>query len=120
MKTKICSCCHTAKPISEYYHQKGHKFGVMSRCKDCFNKACVTRWRERKKKYIQLLGGECELCGVKFNGSNYSIFDFHHIDPSSKEYVWSKLRLLSDDKIKEELSKCVLLCSNCHRLVHSE
>lgn len=120
MKTKICSCCHVDKPISEYYPQKGHKFGVMSLCKDCFNQLCISRWRERKKKYVLLLGGKCEHCGIELNDSNYAIFDFHHTDPSVKEYVWSKLRLLSDSKIREELSKCILLCSNCHRLVHSE
>lgn len=50
---------------------------------------------------------------------NLQIRSFHHTDPNTKEYSWSKLRLFSDSKIREELSKCQLLCANCHRLVHS-
>lgn len=53
----------------------------------------------------------------KFNRS-YVIFDFHHLNPSEKDVDWSKLRLKSDESIKNELNKCVLLCSNCHRKRH--
>jgi hypothetical protein len=59
MSTKICSKCKIEKPISEFYPLKGHKFNVMSLCKECFNQSCINRWVERKKKYIRLLGGEC-------------------------------------------------------------
>lgn len=89
-------------------------------CKDCFNHFCIQRWINRKVKYINLLGGKCERCGLTLNNSHYSVFEFHHVDPSTKEYVWTKLRLFSDDRIKNELDKCQLLCANCHRIVHSE
>nr|DAP37998.1 MAG TPA: INTRON TRANSFERASE [Crassvirales sp.] len=79
----------------------------------------INRWKERKKKYIKLLGGQCDCCHIKFNDTNYAIFDFHHINPNTKEYTWDKLRLFSDFKIRAELSKCQLLCVNCHRLIHS-
>ena len=119
METKVCSKCKSEKPLSEFYPQEGHKDGVMSMCKECFNKLCTDRWIKRKKQYVELLGGECEHCHIRLNDSNYAIFDFHHIDPNTKEYSWSKLRLFSDSNIKEELSKCQLLCANCHILVHS-
>ena len=118
METKVCSICKVEKPIDEFYSQKGHKFGVMSLCKQCFNHLCIKRWKNRKKKYVQLLGGECEMCHTKLTNSNASIFDFHHMNPEDKEYSWSKLRLMSDIKIRTELAKCQLLCSNCHRLIH--
>lgn len=119
METKKCCKCNCEKPISEFYAQKGHKHGVMSLCKECFNHLCIDRWVKRKIKYVEYMGGECQHCHTKLNDTNYVIFDFHHIDPSTKELDWSKLRLLSDDKIKSELSKCILLCSNCHRLAHA-
>ena len=119
METKVCSKCKSEKPLSEFYPQEGHKGGVMSMCKECFNKLCTDRWIKRKKQYVELLGGECEHCHTRLNDSNYAIFDFHHTDPNTKEYSWSKLRLFSDSKIREELSNCQLLCPNCHRLVHS-
>lgn len=120
METKICSACHQEKPVSEFYTQRGHKYGVMSLCKECFNKFCMERWKQRKIKYIKQLGGKCQSCGLELNDHNYCVFDFHHLDPQEKEYVWTKLRLLSDSRIQEELSKCKLLCANCHRLAHHE
>ena len=118
METKVCSSCGQEKEISEFYSQKHHKYGVMSMCKSCFNKICMERWKQRKIKYIQSLGGKCEHCGIELNNTNSSIFDFHHTNPLDKEYVWTKLRLLTDNKIETELSKCKLLCANCHRLEH--
>ena len=120
MENKVCSNCKQEKPTTDFYSQKLHKHGVMSMCKDCFNHFCTQRWINRKVKYINLLGGKCERCGLTLNNSHYSVFEFHHVDPSTKEYVWTKLRLFSDDRIKNELDECQLLCANCHRIVHSE
>lgn len=44
--------------------------------------------------------------------------DFHHRDPSEKEFDWNKLRKRSWESIAFELDKCDLLCSNCHRESH--
>lgn len=46
--------------------------------------------------------------------------DFHHIDPSTKinhiaEMVNSSYSL---DTLKAEIKKCILLCANCHRVLH--
>ena len=120
MKTKVCSSCNQEFPISEFYAQSDHKHGVMSMCKKCFNQFCIERWRKRKIKYVKQLGGKCKHCGLQLNEHNYCVFDFHHTNPNEKEYVWTKLRLFSDKRIQEELSKCELLCANCHRLEHYE
>lgn len=117
---KKCSSCHTELPLASFYRQKGHSGGVMSMCKSCFNRYCSERWRARKIHYIKYMGGRCEHCGVELSDRNYSIFDFHHLDPNEKEMEWNKIRLLSDEKIRVELEKCVLLCANCHRLEHSD
>lgn len=120
METKVCSSCHQKKPISEFYAQPNHKHGVMSLCKECFNKFCMERWKQRKITYIRQLGGKCQSCGLELNNHNSAVFDFHHINPQEKEYVWTKLRLFSDSRIQDELAKCQLLCANCHRLAHYE
>lgn len=119
MPVRKCCMCKVEKPFTDFYSQKDHKLGIMSLCKNCFNKLCIKRWIERKKKYVRILGSECEHCHIELNDYNYSIFDFHHIDPNTKEYSWDKLKLFSDDRIMKELSKCKLLCANCHRILHS-
>ena len=45
--------------------------------------------------------------------------DFHHLDPNAKDYIISDLlKRMSKEKIEEEMQKCVVLCSNCHRKEH--
>lgn len=79
--------------------------------------AVVKRRTELKKKAVELLGGCCLLCGYH---EYYGALEFHHVDPSSKEFSLSgKGSTMGWDKAKEELKKCVLLCANCHREVHA-
>lgn len=45
--------------------------------------------------------------------------DFHHLDPSKKEFgIGSDKDLISKEQAKVELDKCVLLCKTCHAEVH--
>lgn len=55
----------------------------------------------------------CLICGER----EPVCLDFHHMDPSKKEFNLSKL-LRSQEKLANEVAKCVVLCSNCHRKLH--
>lgn len=57
----------------------------------------------------------CDLCGEK----RPECLDFHHIDPSTKSYTVSRMvgMKMGLDTIKEEIAKCQVLCSNCHRVI---
>ena len=49
-----------------------------------------------------------------------SILEFHHLEPSEKDFsLGHKGYCIAWEKVKLELDKCVLLCSNCHREVHA-
>ena len=75
----------------------------------------VKAWRTRKKQQlVDIFGGECGAC--KHKGS-IAVYDFHHIDPSEKE--GTMCALANREKMAREASKCVMLCSNCHREVHA-
>lgn len=79
----------------------------------------VKRWRERtKQRIIEAFGGECGICG--YNKCDDAL-ELHHLDMSQKEHSFGKLRsnIRGWDVIVEEARKCVLLCSICHREVHS-
>jgi len=119
METKFCNTCKTEKPISEFYKQSDRKNGS-SKCKSCFNEYCVQRWIKTKIKAIEYLGSKCADCDNTYPEQPYVIFDFHHRNPEEKDVAWIKLRLRSWKKITEELDKCDLLCSNCHRIRHHE
>lgn len=60
----------------------------------------------------------CEKCGE----NNIAALDFHHTNPEEKDFSLSTAcsRGMSIKKIKEEIDKCMILCSNCHRKLHYE
>lgn len=70
--------------------------------------------QKTKLKAIAYKGSKCLVCG--YNRS-IRVLQFHHIDPKSKEFGISG-STKSFEKLKPELDKCVLLCSNCHGEVH--
>ena len=79
------------------------------------NSKSVITWRQRTKlKGIAYLGGHCQHCGYN---RCMGALQFHHKDPKEKEFSISG-RSLSWDRIKAELDKCLLLCSNCHAEIH--
>lgn len=69
-----------------------------------------------KLKCVEYKGGSCTSCGYsKYVGA----LEFHHRDPSEKDFIVSTARSLSWEKVRVELDKCDLLCSNCHRETHA-
>lgn len=128
---KYCPACSSIKLKTEF-SLKGNS------CKPCANKRARDHHKKRmenkeyrqnrrehynainkqaKRKAIEYMGGCCSDCGKTFPDS---VYDFHHLDMTTKEGNPSKLLSGNWEKAKEELSKCVLLCSNCHRIRHFE
>ena len=73
--------------------------------------------RKRKEQAIKYLGGHCNRCKQTFHPA---VYEFHHLDPATKDRDPSKMLQLSWTRLQAELDKCVLLCANCHRLTHYE
>lgn len=77
----------------------------------------VKKHRKKVKlKAVEYLGGKCSECGYD---KNYASLDFHHIDPSQKDFSISSNSYFPWDTIKTELDKCILLCRNCHGEIHN-
>lgn len=47
--------------------------------------------------------------------------DWHHLDPSTKNENISKMMnsCRTFNTILEEMNKCIVVCSNCHRKIHA-
>ena len=73
-----------------------------------------SRQKTRDKAY-EYLGGCCKICG--YNKYKEAL-DFHHLDPSKKEFSLGSGDTISWERTQKELDKCVLLCANCHRETH--
>jgi 5-methylcytosine-specific restriction endonuclease McrA len=66
---------------------------------------------------VQYKGGKCCICGYD---KCYDALEFHHLDPSQKDFgLSSNGHTRSWEKVKEELDKCILVCANCHREIHA-
>jgi len=60
---------------------------------------------------VQKLGGACYVCN--YSKCNAAL-DFHHKDPNEKDFAISRYIGKTEEEINLELTKCVLLCANCH------
>jgi len=136
-EVKVCSSCLRTLPLSSFSSDKKGKDGKGSYCKTCANTKAKEHRLERRKdpEYVknhnakiteinkqnkraavEYFGGVCNDCGGSFPDC---VYDFHHLDMSTKEANPSKiLRLKDRSKVISELNKCILLCANCHRIRH--
>ena len=116
-ENRFCPRCQQNCNISEFYSRRD-KSNSSSYCKQCTNYQTVLRQRNLKKQMIEYKGGKCERCGYD---RYYGALEFHHIDPDKKDFSLSHLKRYSFNQIIiDELDKCILLCSNCHREIHGE
>ena len=65
-------------------------------------------------KIKETLGGKCIRCGYD---KCLKALEFHHIDPSKKDFTISNDHFRLQEAIKET-KKCILICSNCHKELH--
>ena len=72
----------------------------------------------RRQWYLSLMEDRaCEICGE----DDPITLDWHHLDPSEKEYSVAKMwKYRGKQAILEEIAKCQCLCANCHRKVHRD
>ena len=55
----------------------------------------------------------CACCGYS---DHAAALDFDHIDPKTKVRDIAQMHTVSVEKLKLEISKCQVLCANCHRI----
>lgn len=92
-------------------YSSGHKYV----CKKCCTERVSERRRELKRLAVEYKGGKCEDCGYC---KSVSALEFHHVDPSQKDFAIGTIGSRSFEKLKVELDKCKMLCANCHREEH--
>lgn len=76
------------------------------------------RGLQRKLMLIEEAGGCCTRCGY---ARNAAALTWHHLNPVEKKFQLD-LRSLSnrsEQRVRDEIAKCILLCANCHAEVHA-
>lgn len=85
-------------------------------CRRCDSKRSVEFQHSNRNRIIDRLGGKCSECGFsRFKSALHA----HHIDPSKKDPMSHHMRRWAWERVEREISKCILLCSNCHSGLHS-
>lgn len=122
MRLKKCKKCQEIKDRAEFNKLTGTQYKESWDCRDSYCTPCRVKYQTERRQNIKQTavkykGGICEDCGIK--SSNYVIYDFHHLSTGEKDFTIGGHHSKSFESIKKELDKCVLLCSNCHRIRHS-
>jgi hypothetical protein len=114
---KTCIYCKIEKPDESFTKRTIKKNGKKYSSSSC-RKCEIIRMRESrralKREIIALAGGKCIICGYD---KCVAALDFHHRDPLQKTSNLNRAFNISK-KVIEEISKCDLVCSNCHREIH--
>ena len=98
--------------LSEFAYRKDGRY----RCKKCAVDSVQKRRDKIKIMAVEYKGGKCENCGYdKYIGA----LEFHHKDGNKEFGIGAKGYTRSWESVKEELDKCSLLCSNCHKEEHA-
>lgn len=131
--TKQCSKCKTVKSRTDYNIKKSTKDGLAYHCKSCEKEAHRKHYQSNKSDYISRAkqrlrqntilykkwreGLICSIC----NETDWHCIELHHIDPTLKEFDigGSTGHSINSPKFKKELSKCIIVCANCHKKIHA-
>jgi len=130
MKTKLCKKCDHDLPLSEFasHPTKGLQY-ICKVCQREVSKDWYARNKARQlqnnyrntKRYVEAFNAwkktlSCVVCSE----SETCCLDFHHVASNKKEFsLAGAVREKGFAATLKELKKCVCLCSNCHRKVHS-
>ncbi len=115
VKTEIKYCKkHELTEHKEYSNGK-QKLRIM--CLKCNVDAVQKRRRKVKEKAVAYKGGKCVKCGYN---KCLRALGFHHVDKNKEFGIGAKGYTRSWEKVKEELDKCILVCSNCHMEIENE
>ncbi len=132
MENKICCRCKEEKPLSDFLWRNQKKGIKHCQCRICYKQIRKKSYDSNRQYYLDKTKKirkrnvdwyknykgnlSCETCGE----SHIACLDFHHQNENNKVLEVSLMvrSAYSIEKIKEEIDKCTILCSNCHRKLH--
>ena len=128
---KKCSSCKKTKNKDEFYKNSTRKDGLQTDCKECtrirLNKRYRTKegfrsqryiWNKKRRRRITqgmfqyLKDKECRDCGNK----DMRVFEFDHLKDKENSINEMLRKGWSWKNILKEVSKCDIVCANCHRI----
>lgn len=119
--------CKNKEKLKKYgkNYRKRNKKKIIERHRNYYRKNKKRLAEQMKRRYINKRiwfddykkSLKCSICGE----NHWACIEFHHRNPSDKKYGIADMVAAGLDKniILKEIEKCEILCSNCHRKLHS-
>lgn len=131
---KTCSKCELTKSLSDFPVNKSKKDGRGSYCKMCQREYVRKHYNENTQYYVDkslrrkqqakqfIAEYKDNDCCVHCGESATCCLEFHHRDPTKKDFVLSLAgnNGFALSTIQREIEKCDLVCANCHRKIHAD
>lgn len=75
--------------------------------------------KEGRKRWLSLykMAVGCSRCGYD---EHPVALDFHHVNPKEKSFDINCSMSKNLKVLINEVKKCIVVCSNCHRILHME
>ena len=103
--------------LTEFSWNKQGKKKPQLKCRKCATEAVQKRRKVLKEMAVAYKGGKCVKCGYN---KCLRALEFHHTDKNKEFGIGAKGYTRSWVKVKDELDKCILVCSNCHKEIEDE
>ncbi len=117
MQELTCIQCQEQKPESAFDKDRRKTTGRHSHCKEC------RRERVREIRNLKMRPAEeAKKVGCLYCTENRTVcLDLHHEKSDDKLFCINRRGVdkYTMDEIKAEIQKCIIVCSNCHRLIHA-
>lgn len=125
---KKCRICQLEKTLDCFASNVSRKDKLQTYCRDCHSKYTKDHYENNKSYYKTKARKRTNLLRKQYNEYKeslpcfdckknypYYVMDFDHRDKELKSTEVAKLVDRSAQKLLEEIEKCDLVCSNCHR-----
>lgn len=130
---KTCPRCKEALPLDCFGKNKARADGLQSHCKSCRRsinnehyknsenrrkavRRNAAKFRQRNIQFLnEFKSSGCAKCGE----SEICTLDFHHLGQDKDFDLSKKKDRFSIERLKKEIEKCIVVCSNCHRKIHA-
>jgi len=116
---RLCRYCNKYYPESKFGVALTVKNKVYRRhkCKSCYH-ATKLKLRDKYRQWLidYKKKHKCSKCG----NTDYRVLEFHHLHNKNKEFSIGAAfyNHYGFERIKKEVEKCIVLCANCHRILH--
>lgn len=121
---KVCPKCKRVLAPENFCKDKNRADGLDTWCKDCRKeyrqanrikiKERHLRIRKENREYLNNNKCKCLKCGE----DRPYLIQYHHVDPSEKDFTIGTIGTYSKEHFDREIEKCVCLCANCHIEFH--